>query len=204
MVNLPGRTNVAVRVYNYAGVDRQILTAGLQTAASIFVESRVPLDFIDCSLTPDGQPASALCHRLHGPAALSLRILPKTMLPPSGLPDGIFGFAMMADDDPFPIIANLYFHRIARVADGRSRRQGTLLGYMMAHEAAHLLLGTNSHSKSGIMSIPWTADTLRRADRGELEFSSGEIRRMMAGCARRQIGVVESVEEFPSRSQSIP
>jgi hypothetical protein len=58
---------------------------------------------------------------------------------------------------------------------------------MMAHEAAHLLLGTNSHSKSGIMSVPWTAETLRRADRGQLSFSGGEIRRMIENCQRRRI-----------------
>ena len=94
---------------------------------------------------------------------------------------------MMSLHDPFPIIANVYFDRIAGIADGRSLGRGTLLGYMMAHEAAHLLLGTNSHSKSGIMSIPWAAEMLHRADRGELEFSGGEIRRMIANCTGRQM-----------------
>ena len=37
------------------------------------------------------------------------------------------------------------------------------------------------------MSIPWTPDTMRKADRGELRFSGGEIDRMLDHCRRRQI-----------------
>ena len=178
--------HVTVRVYNYAAVDDRIISAGLETASSIFVEADVPVRFLDCTLTPGGQPANAGCHRLRGPSALSLRILPNNMLPPSGLPEGIFGFAMMSDTELFPIVANLYFDLIAGVADGRLIRRGVLLGNMMAHEAGHLLLGSNSHSKAGIMSIPWTSITLRQADQGRLVFSKDEIRKMNAACQRRQ------------------
>ena len=51
-------------------------------------------------------------NQLRGPAALTLRLLPKTMLPPKGLARGVFGFALLAPDDGFSLVANLYFHLI--------------------------------------------------------------------------------------------
>ena len=53
-----------------------------------------------------------------------------------------------------------------------------LLGHVMAHEIAHLLLGTNSHSASGIMRAHWYAQELASADRGALLFTPDQARAM--------------------------
>jgi len=44
----------------------------------------------------------------------------------------------------------------------------------MAHEIAHLLLGTNSHAAEGIMRAQWQKDELLSASKGELLFTPRE------------------------------
>ena len=58
---------------------------------------------------------------------------------------------------------------------------------MIAHELGHLLLGTASHSSTGLMSAVWKDPELQQAVRGNLFFTSGEgerIRLRFAAAAR--------------------
>jgi len=57
-----------------------------------------------------------------------------------------------------------------------------ILGDAMAHELGHLLLGTNSHSESGLMRARWDQGNLAKAQKGTLSFSpvqALEIRRRL-------------------------
>ncbi len=53
-----------------------------------------------------------------------------------------------------------------------------LLGQAAAHEIAHLLLGTNSHSTRGIMRAHWQRGDLVTADKGLLLFDQTEAETM--------------------------
>jgi hypothetical protein len=53
-----------------------------------------------------------------------------------------------------------------------------LLSHVMAHEIAHLLLGTNSRSASGIMRAHWYHQELASADKGLLLFTPDQARTM--------------------------
>jgi hypothetical protein len=56
----------------------------------------------------------------------------------------------------------------------------TLLGYAMAHELGHLLLGTNSHSPTGLMRADWRTKDLIDMSQGGLRFSEEQARAMKA------------------------
>jgi hypothetical protein len=61
----------------------------------------------------------------------------------------------------------------------------------MAHEIAHLLLGTNSHSMVGIMKARWQEEDLRSARKGELLFTlaqSQTMRGRIASAGRQTAG----------------
>jgi hypothetical protein len=75
------------------------------------------------------------------------------------------------------------------LADGRKVRLGVLLGAMMAHELGHLLLGVNSHSREGIMSIPWDARKLQHVDLGRLGFTGEQASKIQAEALRRADGL---------------
>jgi hypothetical protein len=53
-----------------------------------------------------------------------------------------------------------------------------VLGYVIAHETGHILLGVNSHAKLGIMQPRWEASQLRRASMGTLLFTPDEAENM--------------------------
>jgi hypothetical protein len=55
---------------------------------------------------------------------------------------------------------------------------GELLGCVVAHELGHLLLGTASHSSTGLMSAVWQDPELQQVVRGNLFFSLGQGERM--------------------------
>lgn len=170
---------ITVRFYNYAGASKGIIASAHQEASRILVQAGVRLTWLSC--TPDSEGLVAdHCNQVNGPQAVTLMLCPKKMAPREGLPRGIFGFSLMASPGRFATSARIYLHRLSEVADGRNLRRGILLGSMMAHELGHLLLGVNSHSKKGIMSIPWGPKTLQQADRGRLGFTAQQAAAIQA------------------------
>jgi hypothetical protein len=59
-----------------------------------------------------------------------------------------------------------------------------ILGHAMAHELGHLLLGTNSHSRDGLMRAHWEPGDLAQAAKGNLLFSSEQSTRMRSRFTR--------------------
>ena len=179
---------IIVRTYNYAGVGEDFLPRARQEAAGIFLEVGIRLSWLSCTPTREGIVEDPLCHQ-SAPNVVSLMICPEAMLPKGGLPRGIFGFALMPEPGEPARYARLYFHRLTEVADGRKVRRGVLLGAMMAHEIGHLLLGVNSHSGEGIMSIPWDAHKLQQVNLGGLGFTPEQADKVKAETLRRAGGL---------------
>jgi hypothetical protein len=60
-------------------------------------------------------------------------------------------------------LATLYVNRVFDLAAACGVDGGTLLGRAMAHELAHLLLGSPRHSSTWLMGPHWPADMVRQA-----------------------------------------
>ena len=185
------RSEITVRVYNFAGTPARDLACARQAASEIFARSEIDLNWLNCTLDADGQPADPACHTARGPAVLNLRLAPRNMEPKSGLARGIFGFSLIGEHGEFSSTASIYLQRASEIVDGRKYRLGPVLGAMIAHELGHLLLGMGSHSKVGIMSLPWGPEQLIAADNGTLGFSGRETYLLAAAVrARRAQSVV--------------
>ena len=74
--------------------------------------------------------------------------------------------------------ADVFYGPMLKLQMETSTRVALILGHVMAHELGHLLLGTNSHSRDGLMVARWNRDDLARAARGDLLFRPEESRRM--------------------------
>ena len=72
--------------------------------------------------------------------------------------------------------ANVFYNRVEQRTEVERISLEQVLGHAMAHELGHLLLGSNSHSSTGIMSGKWRADELKRAAKGDLLFTAQQAR----------------------------
>ena len=193
---------IAVRFYNVADAPAQEIARAQQEASQIFERVGVVLRWLDCS----GPAPDSDCSGARRPEVVSLRLLPPHIESPSGLPRGIFGFALMSAGDGFPTMATVYLGRVSAIADGRKYRRSVVLGAIMAHELGHLLLGANSHSARGLMALPWGPRLLTAADQGTLGFSKGEAARIRQDVELRlrnkQIALARSDERKALASSS--
>jgi hypothetical protein len=105
---------------------------------------------------------------------ISLRILPVPIR--NTLPETVFGFAVHPD------LASVYYARALHLAehDAAESEAHIILGCAMAHEVGHLLLGSNSHSVSGVMQARWERKHIRQALMGAMLFTPDQGRRLQA------------------------
>jgi len=177
---------ITVRLYNYAGAPQDTISSAQRQATQTLLRAGVRLLWLQCTLNEQGSAEDRRCHQVRGPAAIWLRICPAEMMPKGGLPPGVFGFSLMPEQGP-AMTAWVYYHRLEELADRIEFRKDLLLGSMMAHELGHLLLGVNSHSTKGIMSLPWERETLQCALQGKLRFTSEQAVKIQFE-ARRRLG----------------
>ena len=175
---------ITIRVYNFAAIPAGEIARAQQEADEIYARANVRLAWLDCTYA-DGKPADSTCNAISGPSVLNLRLLPAQMEPKQGLPEGIFGFSMMSTTGGFSSTTNVYVDRVSTIADGRKYRQPVVLGAIVAHELGHLLLGIGSHSKAGLMSLPWGPKALTAADQGTLSFSKKETSQLEKAVEKR-------------------
>ncbi len=180
---------IIVRVYDFAGIPANETARAQQEADDIFARSNVRLTWLNCTMDSERRPADPTCNAVSGPSVLNLRLMPREMEPKNGLAKGVFGFSLMSTTGGYSSTTNVYVDRVATIADGRKCRQPVVLGAIIAHELGHLLLGIGSHSKSGLMSLPYGPKALTAADQGTLSFSKKESSKL-AKTASERIGVV--------------
>jgi hypothetical protein len=70
-----------------------------------------------------------------------------------------------------PPSATVYYSRVERIANRHATERAVVLGYAIAHEAAHVLLPTYGHSRAGLMKAVWDGPDFIRAAQGRLVFS---------------------------------
>ena len=99
------------------------------------------------------------------------------------------------------LLASVFYHRIASLAVELECSRGVILGYALAHEVGHLLLGVNSHSPTGIMRVNWAEKELRLASTGWFGFFPQQAAKMHADVERRmrvQVAVAR-LEPVPAK-----
>jgi hypothetical protein len=92
------------------------------------------------------------------------------------LPSEAFGVAYVIKHTDRGWLATVFSDRIDAAASRAGIDPGMLLGFVMAHEVGHLLLGVDYHGDSGIMRAEWPDAILDRRD--AWQFSSIEAARI--------------------------
>jgi hypothetical protein len=89
-------------------------------------------------------------------------------------PAGALGFSFVDVGSDTSTLATVFADRVSAMAALAGIDQGELLGRVIAHEIAHLLIGTNHHSARGLMRGAWKAGELARQRPSEWLLSRSE------------------------------
>lgn len=92
---------------------------------------------------------------------------------PKGHPVGA-----LAESHPYAgdgVRITVFLDRIWAVAHRQPLLQARVLGHVLAHEIAHVLRGTNSHSWTGVMKAHWDDADYRAMRTRGLTFVAGDI-----------------------------
>ncbi|MGD0580364.1 MAG: hypothetical protein ABSC08_15715 [Bryobacteraceae bacterium] len=176
---------IQVSIYNQAGVHAATLDRALREAARIYRRVGLELNWVDCPLTPDGPARVPSCYADLAPDRLALRVLPGKMSAHAGSSGTVYGVALLPQDGGFGMVAQICAECCARLAKGDPAREAAFLGYVMAHELGHLLLGDPGHTLAGLMHIPWTREEQTRISQGTLLFTSEQAAKMRRNAAAR-------------------
>src|SRR6267143_1473220 len=154
---VPG-AEITIFLYDYANVSTALLAKAEEDAQRIFRQAGVGTVWATC-LPKTEKVQAGDCHSVDA-THLMLKILPRAISSQARDRSDVLGTALV-DEKGVGYYAYVFYDSVRRV--GEERKIGhTMLGDVLAHEIGHLLLGSNSHSVSGIMSAHWYGEELRR------------------------------------------
>src|SRR5215469_13398280 len=168
----PPHYTVTVAIFNDAHVPATVLKGAQQTVSFIFAKSGIKVHWIFCGRQYESLGQSRACSQA---GHFDLRIVNDC----PNLPISVFGISYVSYEG-MGTQADVFYTKITAFrADGLVDRT-TLLGYAMAHELGHLLLGCNSHSPRGLMRADWGPEELNLMARGALDLSDDQSQNIKA------------------------
>jgi hypothetical protein len=178
------RPKITLWVYNYARVPTPILVSAEGEAQKIFREVGVETEWLDCRLSA-AEPRTAAYQRPLTTLDLILRLLPPSMAQTIAVQNNeVFGMALTVDGTP-ATDAFIFYQRVLDLARTGYIYEQEILAAAMAHEIGHLLLGSNSHSSTGIMRAKWNRDELELARLRRLLFTPDQSKLIRANVLAR-------------------
>jgi hypothetical protein len=176
---------MTISVYNDANVPADAIASAETTAARIFRSAGLEVRWIVCTPSTDPAPKAAACSQVAFPSHLHVRIVPRSR----NLTSSTFGVSYLSADGT-GCYSDIFFAPIVDLHSSSGQDIGPILGHVMAHEIAHLLLGANSHSEAGIMRAHWQGKELVGTSKGELLFTEeqSQAMRQWLSMARQAVG----------------
>jgi hypothetical protein len=182
---------VTVAVHNHAGVPANTLAEAERTASSIFKQAGVDVDWANCDPPAKAGQIASSCQVTEFPRHLQLSIARRS----KNLTESILGVSFLAEDGS-GCYSDVFFERVEELRERFNVNLGPLLGDVIAHEIAHLLLGTNAHADTGIMRPHWSEQDLVNASKGHLLFTQAQGHTMREkvsdGLCRRDSALVRA------------
>jgi hypothetical protein len=188
----PRMADITISVYDYANVSTKLLAAAEEDARTIFRQAGVQTVWATCLPKPE-KVQSGDCYTVDA-THLMMKILPRAISAQARDRNDVLGTALV-DEKGVGYYAYVFYDSVRRVAEERKLGHA-LLGDVLAHEIGHLLLGSNSHSVSGIMSAHWHGEELRRISEAAMLFTSSQSRTLRGrlGSHKVDIPVVTRVQ----------
>ena len=149
--------SLTVRIYDNAGVLAAGRARAIKRANDILGRADVAIEWRDCPASGVLARGTCVAPPTRGELAVRLVRSPKDDPNPRAL-----GNALIDKTTGTGTLATVFVDRVSAMAQQGQHDQWTMIGGVMAHEIGHLLLGTNSHSDTGLMREIWTLKDLTR------------------------------------------
>jgi hypothetical protein len=164
-------SNLTVSVYNDAVIPATTLSEAETVAARIFEESGIHVVWLNCS--PGNPVTGAVCKIAVSEGNLQVRVGRHSL----NLQPSVLGISYLSSDGDGHQ-ADVFYESIESLRGDAPTQPAIILGHVISHEIGHLLLGTNSHSASGIMCPRWDREQLGLALAGLLTFNKSQSKQM--------------------------
>ena len=182
---------MAIHVYDYAGIHPGKLAEAEAFAARILEESGLGTKWSNCRLSPAAN-APTRCAAAAGVIHLYIRLLPEKMARKFTVPSSMLGMSLPTSEGTFPVDAYVFAERVGVLAQQDQIPLPPLLGAAITHEVGHLLLANEAHTVSGIMRAQWGRRENNDALMGALRFSRGQSEQMRVNLNHRISGSNQS------------
>jgi hypothetical protein len=164
------------RLVNSSYVSHEVMEAAKAYVERIFGHSSIPLEWVDEDSAGEGFTGNA---RLD----LTIVFVPESVAEAMNRPKEAAGFAT-SNNGVGARRAYIFVQRVKQQAIFAHRKseldektaEALILGHVIAHEAGHLLLPHDAHSRFGVMQARLDMNRLREAQRGNLLFMSDQTK----------------------------
>jgi len=210
-----GRARVQVRVYDTTVMSAADQTVALRAATGVLAAAGIDITWLVCGITDVSANPEACTMRLtRDELAVRLVRLAGT---PSARGQLSLGYSLLDMSAGGGTLATVYVDRvewlvgrarnsqlpIPNLQDDREGRLGSwklevgssskgaaaasVLGFAVAHEVGHLLLGTNAHAAAGLMRAVWSRSDLQRNDPADWLFTAADGLAMSRALRQRRV-----------------
>jgi hypothetical protein len=189
---------LVLRAYDMNGVSPHEFAVAERTAADVLGRAQIDVSLVTCRVEP---AAPRLCSEVPKGQDLIVRLTTA----PSTAAEGALADANVDTALAAGSLATVYVDRIRRLAAVADVDAGVLIGRAIAHEVGHLLLGTSSHSITGLMRAVWSATAINHEGDPAWRFDRRQGARLRSRLEERlratwlaEAEVIEPVPPIPS------
>jgi hypothetical protein len=175
---------LVVRTYDVVNLPPRELDTAKHVSGRILQRAGIDVIWLDCGQL--SAPAPRRCGTQPEADELVIRFVTARGLQSGGPTVDALGSSYVDTEAGTGTLATVYADRIAAMAVAARVDMGTVLGFVMAHEMGHLLLGTNVHRPQGLMRARWSSSGLQRRVDRDWQFSRADIERLETNLKRRK------------------
>ncbi len=169
---------VTILLFDFASLSEKVQKPMQERAGRFYQQAGVELKWAPCPTVEGTLALYPNCTGYKEATHLMLRILRAA---PKGMKTDAKGEALLG-----PRIVNVFWDRVQNEATRHNVPISDMLAQVIAHEIGHLLLGSNSHSPSGIMMGKWRLEDLGSISRGGVGFTSQQCEHIQMEVKKRQ------------------
>jgi hypothetical protein len=163
---------VTIQIHDYWHVSSDSLARARKIVTTMYERIGVRTEWMGVVQQSERRPGSAPRDSISRMpiAEITLIILTPKMAARGHVEEGALGFAAVPTEG-MGRIAYAIYDRVRDTAARAAMNEDDLLGFVMAHEIAHLMLPRGAHAEAGLMRGHWNVGDFRQIDVLKLGFS---------------------------------